>query len=100
IQNNKEVLEVLLDFISSAIGSLTNPAKLEKRYLSEKRINISHNTISKYLAYFEEAYILNSAKRYDIKGSMYFSTPLKYYFADIGLRNARLNFRQVEEPEE
>ncbi|MDD4082380.1 MAG: ATP-binding protein [Sphaerochaetaceae bacterium] len=97
IQNNREVLEVLLDFISSSIGSLTNPAKLEKRYLSEKKMNISHNTISKYLAYFEEAYILNSAKRYDIKGSRYFSTPLKYYFSDIGLRNARLNFRQVEE---
>ena len=97
IKNNEEVLEVLLDFVSSAVGSLTNPLKLSNRYASEKKINISNNTISKYLTYFEEAYILYSAKRYDIKGSKYFSTPLKYYFADIGLRNARLNFRQVEE---
>ena len=97
IKNSEEVLEVLLDFVSSAVGSLTNPLKLSKRYASEKKINISNNTISKYLIYFEEAYVLYSAKRYDIKGSKYFSTPLKYYFADIGLRNARLNFRQVEE---
>ena len=97
IKNSEEVLEVLLDFVSSAVGSLTNPLKLSNRYTSEKKINISNNTISKYLAYFEEAYILYTAKRYDIKGSKYFSTPLKYYFADIGLRNARLNFRQVEE---
>ena len=97
IKNSEEVLEVLLDFVSSTVGSLTNPLKLSKRYDSEKKINISNNTISKYLIYFEEAYLLYSAKRYDIKGSKYFSTPLKYYFADIGLRNARLNFRQVEE---
>ena len=97
IKNSEEVLEVLLDFVSSAVGSLTNPLKLSNRYASEKRIHISNNTISKYLAYFEEAYVLYTAKRYDIKGSKYFSTPLKYYFADIGLRNARLNFRQVEE---
>lgn len=97
IKNSEQVLEVLLDFVSSAVGSLTNPLKLSKRYDSEKKINISNNTISKYLIYFEEAYLLYSAKRYDIKGSKYFSTPLKYYFADIGLRNARLNFRQVEE---
>ena len=97
IKNSEEVLEVLLDFVSSAVGSLTNPLKLSHRYASEKKINISNNTISKYLTYFEEAYVLYAAKRYDIKGSKYFSTPLKYYFADIGLRNARLNFRQVEE---
>ena len=97
IKNSEEVLEVLLDFVSSAVGSLTNPLKLSNRYASEKKINISNNTISKYLTYFEEAYVLYAAKRYDIKGSKYFSTPLKYYFADIGLRNARLNFRQVEE---
>ena len=79
------------------VGSLTNPLKLSNRYASEKKINISNNTISKYLTYFEDAYVLYAAKRYDIKGSKYFSTPLKHYFADIGLRNARLNFRQVEE---
>ena len=83
IKNSEEVLEVLLDFVSSAVGSLTNPLKLSNRYASEKKINISNNTISKYLTYFEEAYVLYAAKRYDIKGSKYFSTPLKYYFADI-----------------
>lgn len=97
IHNEKEILELLLDFTSSAIGSLTNPTKLSRRFLSEKQIKISSNTISKYLDYFEEAYVLHRANRYDVKGSRYFSTPLKYYFADIGLRNARLNFRQVEE---
>lgn len=97
IQNEKEVLEILLDFTSSAIGSLINPTKLSKRFLSEKQIKISSHTISKYLDFFEEAYILSQAKRYDVKGSRYFTTPSKYYFADIGLRNARLNFRQVEE---
>ena len=97
INNNEEVLEVLLDFVSSAVGSLTNPLKLSNRYASEKKIKITSNTISKYLSFFEQAYVLYSAKRYDIKGSKYFSTPLKYYFADMGLRNARLNFRQTEE---
>lgn len=97
IQNDREVLEILLDFISSTIGSLTNPTKLSKRFLSEKQIKISSSTISKYLSFFEESYILYRANRYDVKGSRYFSTPLKYYFADIGLRNARLNFRQVEQ---
>lgn len=97
IQNDREVLEILLDFISSAVGSLTNPTKLSRRFLSEKQIKISSNTISKYLSFFEESYILYRANRYDVKGSRYFSTPLKYYFADIGLRNARLNFRQVEQ---
>jgi len=97
IKNSGAILEVLLDFVSSAVGSLTNALKLSNRYSSEKKITISNSTISKYLSYFEEAYVLYAAKRYDIKGAKYFSTPLKYYFADIGLRNARLNFRQVEE---
>lgn len=97
VQNHKEVLEVLWDFTSSAIGSLTNPSKLSKRFLSEKQVKISSDTISKYLGYFEEAYIISYSHRYDVKGSRYFTTPLKYYFTDIGLRNARLNFRQIEE---
>ena len=97
IQNENEVIELLLNFISSAIGSLTNPTRLSRRFLSEKQIKISSNTISKYLGYFEEAYVIYHANRYDVKGSRYFSTPLKYYFADVGLRNARLNFRQIEE---
>lgn len=97
LRNDKEVLDILLDFVSSSIGSLTNPSKLANRFASEKGIRISHNTISRYLDMLKEAYILYEAKRYDIKGSQYFSTPLKYYFSDIGLRNARLNFRQIEE---
>jgi len=97
IRNDQEILEILLDFVSSAIGSLTNPSKLENRFLTEKKIKVTHTTIAKYLDYFKEAYIIDSANRYDVKGSAYFDTPLKYYFSDIGLRNARLNFRQIEE---
>lgn len=97
IRNDQAALEILLDFVSSAIGSLTNPSKLERRFQSEQKVKLSHSTISRYLDFFREAYVLDWAKRYDIKGSAYFDTPLKYYFSDIGLRNARLNFRQVEE---
>lgn len=96
IHNEQQILEILLDFTSSNIGSLTNPSKLAKRFLSEKQIHISSNTIFKYLKFFEESYIIQCAYRYDVKGSKYFSTPFKYYFSDIGLRNARLNFRQIE----
>lgn len=97
INNETEVLNILLDFVSSSIGSLSNPLKIANRFKSEQKINISNNTISNYLDYFKEAYVISSAKRYDIKGAKYFDTPLKYYFADIGLRNARLNFRQIED---
>ncbi|WP_010320988.1 ATP-binding protein [Mesomycoplasma ovipneumoniae] len=96
IYNEQQILEILLDFTSSNIGSLTNPSKLANRFLSEKQIHISSNTIFKYLKFFEESYIIQRAYRYDVKGSKYFSTPLKYYFSDIGLRNTRLNFRQIE----
>ncbi|WP_341490408.1 ATP-binding protein [Mesomycoplasma ovipneumoniae] len=96
IHNEQQILEILLDFTSSNIGSLTNPSKLANRFLSEKQIHISSNTIFKYLKFFEESYIIQCAYRYDVKGSKYFSTPFKYYFSDIGLRNARLNFRQIE----
>ncbi|WP_337898624.1 ATP-binding protein [Mesomycoplasma ovipneumoniae] len=96
IHNEQQILEILLDFTSSNIGSLTNPSKLANRFLSEKQIHISSNTIFKYLKFFEESYIIQRAYRYDVKGSKYFSTPLKYYFSDVGLRNARLNFRQIE----
>lgn len=98
IKNTQEVLNVLVDFVSSSVGSLTNPLKLAHRFASERHIHVSSATIAKYLAYFEEAFVLYAAQRYNIKGAKYFSTPLKYYFADNGLRNARLNFRQVEEP--
>ena len=96
IRNENEKLGVLLDFVSSGIGSSTNPLKLERRFRSERGESVSHATIARYLGYFEDAYIIESARRYDVKGGAYFDTPLKYYFTDIGLRNARLNFRQVE----
>lgn len=71
--------------------------RYQKDLLSEKKIKISFNTISKYLSFFKEAYVIYHANRYDVKGSRSFSTPLKYYFADISLGNAGLNFRQAEE---
>ncbi|WP_322909029.1 ATP-binding protein [Mycoplasmopsis felis] len=96
LKNNKEIIEILLDFVSSNIGSLTNPTKLSNRFLSEKKINLASKTILKYLDCFQESYLISKADRYDVKGSRYFSTPVKYYFSDVGLRNARLNFRQIE----
>lgn len=97
INNDKDVLEDLLNILSSAIGSLTNPSKLSKTFKSVKNVNISSSTISKYIDFFTEAYIVDKAERYDIKGKKYMETPLKYYYTDVGLRNARLNFRQMEE---
>ena len=97
ISNDKEVIEDLLNFISSSIGSLTNPTKLANSFASNKNIKIASDTISTYLDYLIDAFILNKAYRYDVKGKKYINTPLKYYFTDVGLRNARLNFRQQEE---
>jgi len=97
ILNDKEMLEELLNIVSSSIGSLTNPTKLSNTFKSIKNININASTINTYLDYFIDAFILSKAYRYDIKGKKYIDTPLKYYFADVGLRNARLNFRQQEE---
>ena len=97
ILNNKEILEELLNIISSSIGSLTNPTKLSKTFKSVKNLNISSVTINTYLDYFIDAFIICKSYRYDIKGKKYIDTPLKYYFTDVGLRNARLNFRQQEE---
>ena len=94
---NDLALERLLDIISSSIGSLTNPQKLEKTFKSMANITLSAATIKSYLNYFEDAFLIEKAERYDIKGKKYISTPSKYYFTDIGLRNARLNFRQQEE---
>lgn len=90
-------LEELLNVISSSIGSLTNPLNLANTFNSLKRKKITANTISTYLGYFKDAFLIDSAIRYNVKGKKYISTPLKYYFVDIGLRNARLNFRQQEE---
>jgi len=96
IKNDDELSE-LINILASDIGSLTNPYKLSNTFKSVKKINISPVTLSKYVKYLEEAFIINEAKRYDVKGKKYIDTPFKYYFEDIGLRNARLDFRQVEE---
>ncbi len=94
---NKAELEELLNILSSAIGSLTNPSKLSATFKSVKNKTISKTTIKRYIDYLEDAFLIDSAIRYDIKGKKYIDTPSKYYFTDLGLRNARLNFRQVEE---
>ncbi len=97
IQNDTEVLEDLLDIVASAIGSLTNPTKLSNTFESEKHLKISSATIDKYLGYFADAFLISKAERYDVKGKKYIRTPSKYYYTDVGLRNARLGFRQQEE---
>lgn len=96
VKNDME-MEHLLDIISSSVGSLTNPQKLSDTFRSTGNAQLSPNTIKQYLDYFCDAFLLEKAQRYDIKGKRYISTPYKYYFTDLGLRNARLNFRQVEE---
>lgn len=90
-------LEDLLNILSSAIGSLTNPEKLKNTLRTVKKSKITSNTIKKYLDYFEDSFLIESAQRYDIKGKAYIETPKKYYFSDLGLRNARINFRQFEQ---
>lgn len=97
IQNDKPVLEYLINIVASAIGSLTNPTKLSNTFESEKKIKINSATINRYLEYFIDAFMLYKAERYDVKGKKYLQTPLKYYFTDVGIRNARLGFRQQEE---
>lgn len=90
-------MDSIVDFLCSAIGSLTNPKKISDTLKSIKGKSISDVTAKNYLGYLTDAFLFDSAKRYDVKGKKYFETPLKYYMADVGLRNARLNFRQVEE---
>ncbi|OUN59284.1 ATP-binding protein [Faecalitalea cylindroides] len=90
-------LENLINVLASAIGSLTNPPKIQATFKSSIGSAISINTIRQYIEYLEDAFIISKAQRYNIKGRKYIGTPLKYYFEDIGLRNARLGFRQVEE---
>lgn len=97
IQNDMEVLEDLLNIVASATGSLTNPAKLSNTFDTEKHLKINSATIDKYLGYFAEAFLISKAARYDVKGKKYIKTPAKYYFTDIGLRNAKLRFRQQKE---
>ena len=94
---NQGELEDLLNILSSAIGSLTNPEKLKNIFKTVKKSSITAKTIKKYLDYFEDSFLIESAQRYDIKGKAYIETPKKYYFSDLGLRNARINFRQFEQ---
>lgn len=95
---NKADLEDLLNILSSSIGSLTNPEKLRNTFHTIKKSNITSITVKKYLEYFSDCFLVEAALRYDIKGKAYIDTPLKYYFSDLGLRNARINFRQFEQP--
>lgn len=89
-------MESLLDVLSSAIGALTNPNKLQKTFKSVNKSKITATTITKYIEYLEDSFLIEEARRYDIKGKSYIGTPMKYYFMDMGLRNARINFRQME----
>lgn len=91
-------LEDLIDVIASSIGSLANPNRISNTFLSVKKTTVDPQTVNNYLVYLENAFLLSEVKRYDVKGRKYINTPLKYYFEDMGLRNARLNFRQLEEP--
>lgn len=94
---NQDELDELVNILSSAIGSLTNPTKLAKTFKSVKNKVISDKTLKKYIDYLQDAFLISKAVRFDIKGKKYINSPAKYYFEDVGLRNARLNFRQTEE---
>ena len=96
VRNPAELSE-MLDYLASGIGGLSNPKKLSDTFKSVKNVSIHPDTVKSYLDYFEDSFLISRAVRYDIKGKKYFSTPCKYYFTDIGLRNARLRFRQYEE---
>lgn len=95
LRGNSEINE-LTDILASSIGSLTNPTRLVNTFVSEKKIKISLNTIASYLQYLQDAFLIDKAIRYDVKGKHYINTPFKYYFVDMGLRNARLSFRQKD----
>ena len=89
-------MESLLDVLASTIGALTNPNKLQKTFKSVNNSKITATTITKYIEYLEDAFLIEEANRYDIKGKSYIGTPLKYYFMDMGLRNSRIHYRQLE----
>ena len=93
---NDDDLEELIDVIASSIGSLTNPQKIANTFRSAKQSTITRDTVKTYLDYMQDAFLMERAVRYDIKGRKYIDTPAKYYFEDLGLRNVRLNFRQTE----
>lgn len=94
---NIEEFNELIDILASSVGSLTNPLKLSRTFKNVKNKTISDVTLTKYLGYLEDSFLINKAVRFDIKGKKYIGSPAKYYFEDVGLRNARLNFRQTEE---
>lgn len=94
---HQEELDELVDILASAVGSLTNPLKLANAFKSVKKKTISDKTLKKYMDYLMDAFLVSKAVRYDIKGRKYIGSPAKFYFEDVGLRNARLNFRQMEE---
>jgi ATPase len=94
---NRQKLEELLNILSSSIGSLTNPAKLSNTFQIVKKKTVSNTTVKNYIGYLCDSFLIDGAIRYDVKGKKYIDTPVKYYFTDMGLRNARLNFRQLEE---
>ena len=93
----EDILEIIINTLSSSVGSLTNPKKLYDTFVSNGYSDINRGTINSYINYLQDAFLINKVERYDIKRKKYISTPSKYYFTDIGLRNARLNFRQQEE---
>lgn len=93
----KDVLDSVVNILASSVGSLTNPMNIYKTYTSVGDKDISINTITSYIEYIENAFLVKKVERYDVKGRKYISTPFKYYFTDLGLRNVRLNFRQQEE---
>lgn len=95
IKNNAE-LEELLCMLASGIGGLINPQKLSNTFKTNKNVSISPATLKSYISYCSDAFLIEEANRYDVKGRKYIGTPMKYYFSDLGLRNALLNFRQVE----
>ncbi len=96
VRNPSELSE-LLDYVASSVGGLSNPKKLSDTFKSVKQVSVHPDTIKSYLDYFEDSFLISRAVRYDIKGKRYINTPCKYYFTDVGLRNARLHFRQYEE---
>ena len=97
IKNNSEELDELLNILSSSIGSLTNPTKLSNTFKSVKNKSISKTTIAKYIEYIKDSFLIDEVRQYDIKGKKYINSNKKYYFSDLGLRNARINFRQLEQ---
>lgn len=94
---NREALEAIADALCSSVGSLTNTSRITNTLASVRKIKITDDTVSKYIGYLEEAFLFNEAKRYNIKGNKYYENIKKYYSVDVGLRNARLNYRQLEQ---